>query len=244
MTGQGLPMNKLTTVEGNARQLLSAGELEELRRISSPTIANAIEVFNVRARGAGVTNARIQCIFPELGALVGYACTARIHSTQPPRIPRDVSRTEYWEYVQSFPGARVSVVEDLSETPGGAYWGEVNASIHLALGCCGVITNGTVRDLDEVRRLGFHFFAGGVQVSHGYAHLHDFNRPASVFGILVHPGELIHADRHGAVVIPGEIARDVVRAARELELREKSMLVACKLPNVIEELDGLIPHEY
>ena len=88
----------------------------------------------------------------------------------------------------------------LSAAPGGAYRGEANASLHKALGSQGVITNGTVPDLDEVARIGFHFFARGVPVSHGYAHREDFNRPVQVFGMRVHPGDLIHADQHGAVL--------------------------------------------
>jgi regulator of RNase E activity RraA len=116
--------------------------------------------------------------------------------------------------------------------------------LHKALGSQGVITNGTVRDLDEVARIGFHFFASGVQVSHGYAHLENFNRPVQVFGMLVHPGDLIHADQHGAVLIPQEIAHELADAARRVELAEKPMLAACTLEDPIDELDRLIPGEY
>ena len=101
--------------------------------------------------------------------------------------------------------------------------------MHQALGSRGVITDGTVRDLDEVERLGFHFFASGVQVSHGYAHLEDFNQPVTVFGMKVCPGDLIHADKHGAVVIPHEIAREVAKAAQQFELNEKPILAASNL---------------
>ena len=224
--------------------LLSFDQLEVLRRFSSPTIANAIETFSIRPRLEGVTDARFRCLFPGLGPVVGYACTATILSGQPAPNPRQVSRKTYWEYTRDFPGPRLTVVQDLSETPGGAYWGEVNANIHLALGSQGVITNGTVRDLDEVCLSGFHFFAGGVQVSHGYAHLEEFNRPVRVFGMLVHPGDLIHADKHGAVVIPSQIVNELADAAREIERREKPMLEACRAPNAIDELDKLIPSEY
>jgi 4-hydroxy-4-methyl-2-oxoglutarate aldolase len=223
---------------------LTAGEVEVLRRFSSPTIANAIETFKVRPRLEGVTDSRFRCLFPSLGTVVGYACTATIHSGQPAPNPRQVSRKAYWEYTRDFPGPRLTVVQDLSETAGGAYWGEVNANIHLSLGSQGVITNGTVRDLDEVSPTGFHFFASGVQVSHGFAHLEEFNRPVRVFGMLVHPGDLIHADKHGAVVIPREIVSDLPGAAREIERREKPMLEACRSPNAIDELDRLIPGEY
>jgi regulator of RNase E activity RraA len=234
----------MSNIVSTANGLLTAEELATLRRFNTPTIANAIETFHVRPRREGVTAPDVRCLSPELGPMVGYACTATILSDQPAPQPRGVSRREYWEYTRQSPGPKVTVVQDLSETPGGAYWGEVNASIHQALGSLGILTNGTVRDLDEVARLGFHFFASGVQVSHGWAHLENFNRPVKVFGMLVRPGDLIHADKHGAVVIPSEIAREVAEAARRVELSEKPMLAACKSGNLIEELDRLISPEY
>lgn len=225
-------------------ELLSAEEIEQLKRISSPTIANAIETFHLRDRLEGVTGPGWRCLFPGLGAVAGYACTAAIRSNQPPAEPRRVSRRAYWEYVQSSPAPRLSVIQDLSEIPAGAYWGEVNASIHRALGSQGVITNGTVRDLDEVERLNFHLFASGVQVSHGWAHLEDFNLPVRVFGMLVQPGDLIHADKHGAVVIPHQVARQVMEAAHRVEQSEKPMLAACGAPDMLEKLDALISPQY
>lgn len=223
---------------------LSAEELEALRRISSPTIANAVETFHVRDRLEGVSGAGVRCLFPEMGAVVGYACTATIFSGQPAPEPRNVSRTAYWKYTDRTPGPKITVVQDMSEIPGGAYWGEVNSSIHKSLGSQGVITNGTVRDIPEVRGIGFHFFASGVQVSHGWAHLEDFNRPVRVFGMLIHPGDLLHADEHGIVVIPKSIAAQVAERAIEVDRKEKPMLAACRSANRIEELDKLIPPEY
>jgi regulator of RNase E activity RraA len=237
-------MNTPYILDKRIGEILTEEEVETLRNISSPTIANAVETFGVRGRLQGVTNSGIRCLFPELGPVVGYACTATILSGQPAPNPRNVSRTAYWKYTRDCPAPKITVVQDLSESPGGAYWGEVNSSIHKALGSQGVITNGTVRDIEEVKRTGFHLFASGVQVSHGYAHLEDFNRPVQVFGMLVEPGDLIHADRHGAVIIPRPIARQVAAAAREIEEREKPMLAACRSPHLIEELDKLISSEY
>ena len=139
----------------------------------------------------------------------------------------------------------MSVVQDLSSVPGGAYWGEVNANIHLALGSQGVVTNGTVRDIDEVRGTGFHFFASGLSVSHGFAHLEDFNRPVVVFGMTVKPGDLIHADRHGAVIIPHAIARQVVQVVQKIEQAERVMIDLCRSNDFsIEQLDRLISPDY
>jgi regulator of RNase E activity RraA len=218
---------------------------EALRKISSPTIANAVETFCVRPRGEGVTDARIRCHFPEFGALLGYACTAAIKSATPVPARRKVSRTDYWAFTQQSAGPKITVVEDLSEIPTGAYWGEINANIHLALGSQGVITNGTVRDTEEVRATGFHLFSSGVSVSHAFAHLEDFQIPVTVFGMTVHPGDLVHADRHGAVVIPHEIASEVARAAARIEREEREMLNLCRSKSFsIAKLDKLISPEY
>jgi regulator of RNase E activity RraA len=228
-----------------ADKILHDDELEALRRISSPTIANAIETFEVRPRGAGFTAGGVQCFFPERGVLLGYACTAMIHSGQLAATTRLVSRTKYWEYVKAAPFPKLSVVQDLSAQPLGAYWGEVNSNIHLALGSMGVITNGTVRDIVEVRNTAFCMFASGLSVSHGYAHLEDFNRTVTVFGMTVEPGDLVHADQHGAVVIPHEIARHVAKAAKDLEATEQEMIRLCKSSDFsIAALDKLISPAY
>lgn len=226
---------------------ITAEQLDQLRRISSPTIANAIETFDVRPRLDGVTGAGVQCMFPELGAMVGYASTLAIHSNQPPAKRRRVNRRDYWEAMRNKSGPLVAVAQDLSETPGGAYWGDVNSHIHQKLGCVGVLTNGTVRDLDEVSRMPvpFHFMARGVSVSHGWAHLEDFDCPVKVFGMLVRPGDLIHSDRHGAVIIPSEIAEEVAAAARKVEAGEKPMLDLCRAAEIdLAALDKLISAGY
>lgn len=224
---------------------LTTEQLEELRGISSPTISNAIETFDVRPRIEGITGAGVQCFFPALGPMIGYASTLTIRSTEPPAKPRRVNRRDYWESLRRRPGPLLAVAQDLSEPPSGAYWGEVNSHIHQKLGCVGVLTNGTVRDLEEVGRMSFHFLASGVSVSHCYAHLEDFDLPVTVFGMLVRPGDLIHADQHGAVVIPIEIAAEVAAASRKVEAAEKPMLDLCRAPELdLDALDKLISPDY
>jgi 4-hydroxy-4-methyl-2-oxoglutarate aldolase len=228
-----------------ASGVLDSDEIAALRRITSPTISNAIETFNVRPRGEGVSDSRIRCLFPELGAVVGYACTATIRSSEPAPPRRSVDRADYWEYTRNAEGPTVTVVQDLSDEPGGAYWGEVNASMHLALGSAGVITNGTVRDLAEVHEIGFHFFASGVSVSHGFAHLEEFARPVTVFGMKINSGDLVHADRHGAVLIPHEIARSIPAAASAIDRSERVIIDLCRSKSFsIEKLNELISPEY
>ncbi|MDX1383996.1 MAG: RraA family protein, partial [Thermoanaerobaculia bacterium] len=144
----------------------------------------------------------------------------------------------HWDNIAATPSPRVAVIEDLDEPPAfGSLWGEVNANIHRALGCLGVVTDGGVRDLDEVRELGFHFFAAEVVPSHAYVHLVDAGEPVSVGGLAVASADLIHADQHGVVSIPHEIAREVPRACQEVEDRERRIIDYCKSPGF--RIDGL-----
>jgi len=139
------------------------------------------------------------------------------------------STFEWWDYVQTIPAPRVIVVHDIDEPRGqGAQWGEVQANIHKALGCVGVVTDGSVRDLDEVKALGFQFAAAHVSVSHAYVHMLDFGLPVKVGGLWVKPGELIHADQHGVVTIPKEIAGQVAEAVAKIEADERKIISVCQ----------------
>ena len=126
----------------------------------------------------------------------------------------------------------MALIQDLDEPRCiGSLWGEVNGNIHRALGCLGVVTDGGVRDLDEVHDIGFHFFAAEVIPSHAYVHLVDSGIPVKVGGLVVTNGDLIHADKHGVVVIPAEIAREVPQACQTVEDRERRMINFCKSPD-------------
>jgi regulator of RNase E activity RraA len=123
----------------------------------------------------------------------------------------------------------VIVVHDLDEPRGqGAQWGEVQANIHRALGCAGVVTDGSVRDLDEVRALGFQFVAAHVSVSHAYVHMVDYGLPVKLGGLWVKPGDLIHADQHGVVTIPPDIAERIPDAVAKVEADERKIIDVCK----------------
>ncbi len=203
--------------------------IDALRKISSPTVANAIETFNVRPRNQGFMSSEIRCLFPELGPLVGYAVTALIRAEPQPQEGHRASTFAWWDHVLSIPAPRVIVVHDLDDPPGqGAQWGEVQANIHRALGCAGVVTDGSVRDLDDVRALGFQFAAAHVSVSHAYVHMVDFGLPVKVGGLWVRPGDLVHADQHGVVTIPPEIAGQIPAAVARVEADERRIIELCR----------------
>ena len=201
---------------------LTGQELEALRRITTPTIANAIETFKLRPRSEGFMDSSVRCMFPELGAVAGYAVTAKIAARQ----PSDAALRPWhlWQLVERSPKPALLVIEDLDETPVGSFWGEVNGTIYQGLGAVGTITNGGVRDLDEVRATGFHFFASCVLVSHAYIHLVEVGTTVNIGGLVVQPGDLLHGDQHGVISIPREIARDIPKAAEQVEQRERKII--------------------
>ena len=131
---------------------LSREQIEELGSFDTPTVSNAIERFNIRSRVEGFMSPKIRSIFPDMPPMVGYACTAKISATQPPTDAQKELIYEYYQSILDCEGPPIAVIQDVDESPIGSFWGEVQANTHKALGCMGVVTNGGVRDLDEVRQ--------------------------------------------------------------------------------------------
>jgi regulator of RNase E activity RraA len=213
--------------------------LELLRTYNSPTVANAIEVFDVRPRNEGFMRPEIRCIFPNMGVMVGYAVTVKIQALTPGSKGATIYPSEHWKDMMKVPAPRVVVVEDLDEPSGvGSLWGEVNANMHKAMGCVGVVTNGSVRDLDEVEPLGFHFFAQHVSVSHSYVHIVEVGTPVRIGGLTVRPGDLLHGDKHGVTNIPYDLAPRIPEGVQTVETMERQIINYSKSPEFT--VDGLI----
>jgi regulator of RNase E activity RraA len=217
---------------------LNAQQLGALRKINSPTIANAIEMFEVRPRNAGYLSPEVRCLFPALGPMVGYAFTAMISADLPSKGCRTLQRSEYWAASSTTHPPRIAVIQDLDNPPcRGSFWGEVNANIHRALGFIGTVTNGSARDLDEMEALGFFAFAANPSVSHAYVHPVDFGGPVRVGGEIIGPGDLLHGDQHGVVVIPNSVAASVADAATEVDAAERALIRYCQSSEF--DLEGL-----
>ena len=210
-------------------QALGRSVLDELRSFSAPSLSNGIETFDVRPRNEGFADGTLRCMFPDLGARIGYAATASMRSAaEGDRMPPSA----LWEHVLDLPEPLFVVVEDLDDPPGvGSYWGEVNGSIFTALGCVAVVTNGAVRDLAEMRAIGIQAFAGSVAVSHAYVHLVRVGDPVTVGGLPVRPGDLLHGDQHGMLSIPFGIADARADATRRVEAAEREIIEFCRSPD-------------
>lgn len=210
---------------------LGPADLEQLRRLSTCVVASTIETFQVRLPNSGFADFSINCIFKNRLPLIGYAATARMRSANPPMVGPGYyyERTDWWNHILSIPAPRVVVIEDVDDRPGlGAFIGEVNANILLALGCLGLVTNGSVRDVDQVELTRFQMFARGLSVSHAYAHIFDFGGTVEIGGLKVRPGDLIHGDRHGVQTIPLEIADKIPAAARQITDKREHLIGLCR----------------
>jgi regulator of RNase E activity RraA len=205
----------------------------ELQSLDTPTVCNALEALAPARRGYGYTTKPLFCARPGLPPLVGLARTASIRSAHPSDLKGNAARElsdAYYAYIDEGPKPCVAVIHDMDQSRGyGAFWGEVNSAIHKGLGCEGVITDGAVRDLPDVAE-GFQMLAGRVVPSHAFVHLVEFGRPIDVAGMRVGDGDLIHADQHGAVVIPHDVAAAVKEAARLLQARERVIIQAARQP--------------
>jgi len=213
---------------------LTQRDLDALAEFDTPTICNALEMVAPDRRALGFNRRPLVCPFPTMKPVVGYARTAIIRSREPHQrnaAEAKAQRLSYYEYIAKAPLPSLAVLQDIDgpDTGFGAFWGEVQTNVHKALGCIGTITDGSVRDIDQMAP-GFFVLAGSIMPSHAHVHLVDFGGTVSVAGMIVSGDDLVHADRHGAVVIPKELVKRVPEAAALIARREKVLLDAAKSP--------------
>jgi regulator of RNase E activity RraA len=211
---------------------LSPQLIAELKSVDTPTVCNALELLVPERRGYGFTTKPLVCTRPGLAPVVGTARTATIRAAHPidPDADQVYARDGYYAYIDAGPKPSIVVIQDLDdERAYGSFWGEVNSNIHKGLGCDAVITNGSVRDLPDIAE-GFQMLADRVGPSHAFVHVVDYSRPVTVAGMRVSDGDVIHADQHGAVVIPHEVCGDVKQAANLIARRERVVISAAQRP--------------
>ena len=217
----------------------SKSELDALRQLTVPTLANALETFGIPPT-AGYCSSSMKCHFPDMPLMIGYAVTARVSTDQPPsKVRPAIHEPDYWRFIADQPGPKVAVVQDIDDPPVGAMWGEWNSNVHKALGCVGMVTDGGARDLDAVKKLGFHYFSTAVVVSHGYGAFIDYGGSVRVAGLVVNTGDLLAGDMHGVLLIPGEIPLlELANVARQIDQLESEIFKFCQSPDF--NVDGLV----
>ena len=207
--------------------------LDLLSRVDTPTVLNAIEVVQGKRGFQGFTRGTMVASDPTSPAMVGYAATAQIAGLAPPEEPVATIRARrmaYYKAMYDAPKPSIAVVEDVDYPNAVAsYWGEVNATVHKAFGMAGALTNGVVRDLGDLPA-GFPILAGSIGPSHGFAHVRSIGQPVQVMGLTVRQGDLVHADRHGAVVVLPEVIPYLAAAIRKLQETERLVLDPARKP--------------
>ena len=211
------------------RTQLPLSELLQLKRFNTPTIYNGWEqITRHNAARDGVNPEEVCDFMPQMGPMVGYAVTV-VCEPGNRRTPKQMPKawSEYRRYVASLPGPKIVVLQDLDKPlTRGSFWGEVNANTHRALGCVGTITDGAVRDLDEMTNAGFKAIARRLCVGHGAAWPVRWGCAVEVFGRRIEPGQLIHADKHGFLAIPPEDEARLLEAARFMDTNECRTVIA------------------
>ena len=227
---------------------LPHGVLLELKRWNTPTIYNGWEQITRRdAARDGFNLEPVHDFMPQMGPMVGYAVTVQV-APGDPRHPKGAPGAwgDYRRYVAAAPGPKIVVVQDLDKPQTyGSFWGEVTANAHRALGCAGTITDGAIRDVDEMTAAGFKAIARRTCVGHAHSWPVRWGCEVEVFGRRVEPGQLLHADKHGFLAVPREDEAALPDAARFMDGNECRTLIAVArdtagktVEEILASLDG------
>lgn len=226
----------------NSNHPLTHADLLQLKRWNTPTIYNGWEQVTRRNPGGDAFNREeTRDFMPQMGPMIGYAVTLVIAPGNPEhRSANPNGWQEYRRYVASVPGPKIVVVQDLDQPQVlGSFWGEVNGNIHRALGCMGTITDGAIRDLDEMTNAGFKALARRLCVGHAFAHPVRWNCDVQVFGCAVRPGDLIHADQHGFLAVTPEEQPGLLDAVRFMDTNECGTVISAARDTAGRSLDEI-----
>jgi len=215
---------------------LTPEQLAALAAIDSPTVANAIERFHVRRRVDGYADRDLRCVFPQLGTMLGYAVTCTADSTTEGRTD-GAGLLGLWAALEAVPGPTVLVIKDIGPDPRrGCHMGEIMATTARTLGAVGCVSDAGLRDVREVEALGgFQYFCPGLVVSHGQPVIVEVGVPVALHGLTIHPGDLLHGDANGLLVVPDAIAADVAAACAEVRAEERALLDLITAPGFTVE---------
>ena len=212
---------------------LPPGLLDLLRTVDTPTVCNAIETAQGMRGFQGYTRSTMLCSAPTEPPVVGFAVTARIAARIASDEAADVVRARRMAYYRAMadgPRPTVAVIED-TDFPDcvGAFWGEINTTVHKGLGLAGALTNGVMRDLGDLAP-GFPVVAGSIGPSHAFVRVTEVGTPVTIFGLTIAQGDLVHADRHGAVIVPPDVAPGLADAIAGMRRAEAIILQAARAP--------------
>ena len=198
--------------------------VDYLKGVDTPTLSNAIEALRIRPQSAGFAPCQILCLFPEFGRAVGYAVTAQVETMTAAAADRKMLLSLY-EAVMESPKPAVVAFQEVGPQPDyAAHCGEVMATIFQRLGAVGLVSDCAVRDIPEVRALRFHYFARGAVASHAYFRIVRVGVAIQVYGLVISPGDLLHGDENGLIVVPKEALDKLPAAVEAVRTRERALM--------------------
>src|SRR5882672_4434311 len=211
----------------------------ELRKIDTPTITNVVATYAKNPLCLGLynpwtenwyTDTSIRCIYPELGAVIGYAVTC-VYGMPDPNYPNRLTYQDVIAALDAAPKPTILVIQqkwppEIFNKAGLA--GEIMTTSMQAVGCVGLLSNGPSRDVDAIRRNKFQMLLGGVTAGHGEMAVQAVNVPVSVGGMDVAPGEIVHMDENGAVKFPASKIDAVLKNAQAMLEDEARRLEALR----------------
>jgi 4-hydroxy-4-methyl-2-oxoglutarate aldolase len=218
--------------------------IEYLKTIDTPTISNAIEQLHLRPRSEGFTPLQVRCLFPDFGPMCGYAVAAQVETMTEGNPREERGYVELFEAVEKSPNPAVVAFQEVGGSPDYAvHCGEVMATFFTRLGGVGLVTDAAVRDIAEVRALGFHYFARGAAASHANFRIVRVGVPITVMGLVIRSQDILHGDLNGLIQIPAEAAEGLPAAIESVRTRERRLMDMAKDPNfTATQLPGRFMH--
>lgn len=209
---------------------LLVSDLIKLQAWDTPTICNALDIASPDRRSIGFTTKPLVPVGIN-GSVCAYVKTAKISGKNKPHINAKEIRTAYYKYIADKPKPSVVLIEDKDDPEGfGAFWGEVNSAIHLGLGVKGLITNGVIRDLDQWAN-GFSALVGSIGPSHAYTQVLEYSTEVYIYGMKANDSDIIHFDKHGAVIVPKEVVKQLPGIIEKQMNKEAVILEAARSPD-------------
>lgn len=214
--------------------------IEFLKSVDSPTLSNAIETLHVQPRDKGFAPLQVRCLFPELGRLCGYAVTAQVESVTQLYPTEERTFLDLFKAAEDSPKPAVIAFQEVGgHGDYSAHCGEIMATAFTRLGAVGLVTDGGVRDVPEVRALKFHYFARGTVVSHTHFKIVRVGVPIQILGLEIQPGDLMHGDENGLMKIPAAALSGLEKAVEQVRVRERRLMDFMRGPEfLVEKLKG------
>ena len=200
---------------------------KQLIKYDTPTICNALELLDPKCRNHGYTKKEFFCLNKNLSPIIGFVRTAKIFSNDKNKKMNLKEKKAYYKYMGNEKMPKICIVEDSNINPVGCFWGEVQTNIHKKLGFKGVVTNGSIRDLDDAAN-NFQILFRSVLPSHACLQLKSIGKAIKIFGVQFKHNDIVHADQHGAVKIPLKYLEKLPEAIKQVIKNEKPILDLCK----------------